>query len=693
MATVHLAEDVKHRRQVAVKILHSHLAAHVGTDRFLREIEIAARLSHPHILTLIDSGTIEPAGGAGSTPLLYFVMPYVEGESLRQRLDREGKLPIDVALRIAREIAGALGYAHARGIVHRDIKPENVMLHEGGAFVTDFGIARAVSAAGDSLTQTGTALGTPAYMSPEQAAGERELDARSDIYSLGCVLYEMLTGEAPFQGPNAQAVMMRRFTESPAPVRAARPDVPAATDAAVSRALARDPADRFASAAELVAALESSALGSAAIEAPRSVAVLPFTDMSPDRDQEYFGDGIAEEIISALARVDALRVAARTSSFAFKGRNEDIGAIGAKLKVGAVVEGSIRKAGNRLRVTAQLVNVADGFQLWSERYDRELEDVFAIQDEIAESIVRALRLVLTSEIKRAIGRPRTAHIAAYEHYLRGRQYIRQFRETSLKYARRMFERAIEIDPRYMLAYAGLADCSAFLYMYHDASEANLRQADSASLRALELGPDVAEAHASRGLALTLQADESGAAREFETAIELDPRLFEAHYFYGRACLQRGANEAAELHLRNAAAVRPEDYQSPSLRAQALEALGRHDEAAAAHRVSVQIAERHLELHPDDARALYLGAADLAALGEREKSLEWVSRALAIDPDDTSVLYNVGCAFARLGELDRAVDCIAKAVENGFGHREWIEQDGDLDALRGLPRFQQLLRRL
>ncbi len=685
MATVHLAEDMKHRRPVAVKILHAHLAAHMGTERFLREIEIAAQLSHPHILTLIDSGATE-----GS---LYFVMPYVEGESLRQRLDRERALPLDAALRIAREVASALGYAHARGIVHRDIKPENVMLHEGGAFVTDFGIARAVSAAGDSLTLTGTALGTPAYMSPEQAAGERELDARSDIYSLGCVVYEMLTGDAPFRGPNAQAVMMRRFTESPAPVRSARPEVPEAVDAAVTRALARDPADRFAAAADLATALESRSAAAPASDAPRSVAVLPFADMSPERDQEYFGDGIAEEIISALSRVDALRVAARTSSFAFKGKNEDIAAIGARLRVGAVVEGSIRKAGNRLRVTAQLVSAADGFQLWSERYDRDLEDVFAIQDEIAANIVQALRVVLSSEMKRAIGRPRTEHIAAYEHYLRGRQYLHQFREKSLKFARRMFERAIEIDPRYMLAYAGLADCSSFLYMYHDASDANLQQASSASLRALELGPDVAEAHASRGLALTLLRDDDGAAREFETAIRLDPRLFEAHYFYGRASLQRGAHEDAARHFGDASEVRPEDYQSPSLQAQALEASGRRAEGSAVRRRAAQLAERHLELHPDDARALYLGAADLAALGERDKSLEWIGRALAIDPDDTGVLYNVGCAYAQLGEPERAMDCIEKAVEYGFGHREWIEQDGDLDTLRALPRFQQLLTRL
>ena len=328
MATVYLAEDQKHRRPVAVKILHSHLAANVGSERFLREIEIAARLSHPHILTLIDSGETDGH--------LYYVMPFVEGESLRQRLARDRQLPLEDVLTIGRQVASALGYAHSRGVVHRDIKPENVMLHEGGAIVTDFGIAKAVSEAGsESLTQTGTAIGTPAYMSPEQASGEVDLDGRSDIYSLGCMLYEMIAGEPPFTGPSAQSIIMKRFGGPPPSLRQARAGVPEATESAVLRALARDPAERFPTASDLGHALEpgrantppafSTTSMQVATPGTKSIAVLPFADMSPQQDQEYFTDGIADEIITALSRIDALRVASRTSAFAFKGRNEDIG--------------------------------------------------------------------------------------------------------------------------------------------------------------------------------------------------------------------------------------------------------------------------------------------------------------------------------------------------------------------------------
>ncbi|HSB55486.1 MAG TPA: protein kinase, partial [Gemmatimonadales bacterium] len=369
-------------------VLHPELSLSLGSERFLREIQIAARLQHPHIVPLYDSGA------AGD--LLYYVMPFVEGESLRQRLERSPQLPLEEAVQLARAVASALDYAHRQQIVHRDIKPENVMLHEGEAVVTDFGIAKAVSAAvSGSLTQTGTAVGTPSYMSPEQASGEPELDARSDIYSLGAMLYEMIGGVAPFAGPTIQAIIAKLFTEPAAPLREQRPDVPDWLDSAVMKALAKQPAGRYATASQFAQALTWPSGTSTppgmrtASAAAKSIAVLPFVNMSNDPENEYFSDGIAEEIINALTKIQALRVASRTSSFAFKGKSEDIGEIGRKLKVATVLEGSVRKAGSKLRVTAQLVNVADGYHLWSERYDRQLEDVFAIQDEIAENIVRA----------------------------------------------------------------------------------------------------------------------------------------------------------------------------------------------------------------------------------------------------------------------------------------------------------------
>jgi serine/threonine-protein kinase len=399
MATVYLAQDLKHNRAVAIKVLHPYLAVNLGPERFLREIQIAAQLQHPHIVPLYDSGQ------AGD--LLYYVMPYVEGESLRQRLEREPQLPIDDVLHLGRAVATALDYAHRHQVVHRDIKPENVMLHEGEAMVTDFGIAKAVTAAAsDNLTQTGATVGTPAYMSPEQASGVVDLDGRSDVYSLGCVIFEMVTGRTPFVGPTAQAIIAQCFTNSPPPLRDSRARVPEWLEQVVAKALAKEPAGRFATAAEFAQGLRIPGAttppgATAATPAPqaatvvKSIAVLPFVNMSADPENEYFTDGIAEEIINALSKVQALRVASRTSAFAFKGKNQDIRKVGEQLNVSTVLEGSVRKAGTKLRVTAQLVNVADGYHLWSERYDRELQDVFAIQDEIAENIVKALRVVLS----------------------------------------------------------------------------------------------------------------------------------------------------------------------------------------------------------------------------------------------------------------------------------------------------------
>jgi len=692
MATVYLAQDLRHGRPVALKVLHPELAMSLGSERFLREIQIAARLQHPHIVPLYDSGQ------AGE--LLYYVMPFIEGESLRQLLERTPQLALEDAVRIARAVASALDYAHRQKIVHRDIKPENVMLSEGEPMVTDFGIAKAVSAAvAGSLTQTGTAVGTPSYMSPEQASGEPELDARSDIYSLGAMLYEMVGGTAPFVGPTIQAIIAKLFTEPVQPLREQRPEVPEWLDSAVIKALAKAPSGRFATAAQFSQALTWPSGTSTPPElktsaaSPKSIAVLPFVNMSNDPENEYFSDGVAEDIINALTKIQALRVASRTSTFAFKGKSEDIGEIGRKLKVATVLEGSVRKAGSRLRVTAQLVSVADGNNLWSERYDRQLEDVFEIQDEIAGNIVKALRVVLSEGEKRAIEKAATENIEAYEYYLRGRQFFHQWSRTGIQYARRMFERAIDIDPNYAIAYAGIADCCAFLYMYWDGSRANLEGAETASRKALDLAPELAETHASRGFALTLSGDYPGAVREFETAIRLNPNLYEAHYLYARAHMQEGKLEEAVRQFMEAARLRPEDYQALLLVQGPLRGLGRHDEVQSVLRAGLLLAEKHLELNPDDARALYLGATALVQLGERERALEWAGRARAANESDSLVLYNVACVYSLGGLKEEALECLEKAVQNGFGHGGWIDHDSDLDSLRGDPRFEALKKRL
>ncbi|HEY4954436.1 MAG TPA: protein kinase [Gemmatimonadaceae bacterium] len=693
MATVYLANDLRHDRRVALKVLHPELSSALGPDRFLREIKLAARLNHPHIVPLFDSG--EAAG------FLFYVMPVVEGESLRDRLLRDGQIPLEEALQIVRGIASALDYAHRQNIVHRDIKPENVMLQEGEAMVMDFGIAKAVSvAAGDTLTQTGMMVGTPAYVSPEQAAGDSVVDGRSDQYSLGCVLYEMLSGRKPFVGATAQAVLSKRFTEPVPSIRTVFASAPEEVEVALGKALAKDATERYSTTMEFARALVASHLSTpdgspltpGGSGAAKSIAVLPFTNLSNDPEGEFFADGIAEEIINALSKIKALKVSSRTSSFTFKGKNEDIREIGRRLQVATVLEGSVRKAGKRLRLTAQLVNATDNSQLWAERYDRELEDVFEIQDEISQSIVAALRVVLSEDEKKAIEQVPTANVEAYEFYLRGRQYFHQHRRKSHEFARQMFERAIELDPGYALAHAGIADCCSFLYQYFHATPANLARAESASRRAVELAPDLAEAHASRGLALSLSSGFDEAEKEFQIAMRLDPKSFEAAYFYARACMAQGKAEEATKWFERAIAVRPDDFATLTLVADIYRSLGRNDDSIRSARRAYDAARKHLELNPDNPRALYMGAAALTYLGESEKSRDWNRRALAMEPDDPSVLYNIACNFAQEGQAPEAITALTKALDNGFGHWKWIEHDTSLDGIRSEPGFAELLNR-
>jgi len=404
MATVYLAHDVRHGRQVAVKVLRADLSSGMGAERFVREIRLAACLTHPHILPLFDSGE---AGG-----FLYFVMPVVEGQSLRDRIRQAKQLPADEATQVAMEVADALDYAHRHDVVHRDIKPENIMLHDGHAVVTDFGIGKAITAAVESasaLTQTGVTVGTPAYMAPEQAAGEEDIDGRSDLYSLGCVCYEMLTGEQPFTGATAGAVIAKRFSQTPRPVSDVRDGIPVSLSQIVARLLARAPADRYATGSHVVSALKSGATGAQALVDPddNPIGVLPFANLSTDPENEFFADGITEEIINALSQLSELRVAARTSSFAFKDKRGDLADVASKLKVSYVVEGSVRKAGNSIRITAQLVSVHDGSNMWSEKYDRKMDDIFAVQDEIAAAIADRLKVALVERRSSSIGP--TAH--------------------------------------------------------------------------------------------------------------------------------------------------------------------------------------------------------------------------------------------------------------------------------------------
>jgi adenylate cyclase len=430
-----------------------------------------------------------------------------------------------------------------------------------------------------------------------------------------------------------------------------------------------------------------------AMESRGSIAVLAFTDISSTKDQEYFCDGISEEIIGNLSRIRGLRIASRTSSFAFKGKSEDIRTIGRKLGVATVLEGSVRKAEGRLRITAQLINVEDGCHLWTERYDRELKDIFSIQDEIARSIAATLKIALTPRESIALGKAPTTDLEAYDYYLRGKQFFYEYKTKGVEFALKMYSRAIELDPGYVRAYAGIADCCSFLFMHAGSHDAHRDQADAVSCKALDLDPDSAEAHTSRGIALFLNRNFAEAEAHFEEAIRLDPTLFEAYYFFARACFEQGNLEKTIRMYEKAIEINPQDYQSPLLVAQIYSDLGDEKKAAESRRRGVQAVEARLQFHPDDTRALYMGANGLVALGEHEQGLEWANQALRIDPQETMVLYNVACIQSLAGRYDDALDSLERSVQNGFMHLNWLLHDSNLDPLRKFSRYKRLVKQI
>ena len=542
MAMVYLARDLKHERQVAIKVLHPELAV-VGfhPERFLREVRIVASLTHPNILPLHDSG--ERDG------FLYYIMPFMADGSLRGRLDASGRHSVEQTVQIGRAVAVALNYAHRRDVLHRDIKPENILFSEGQPLVADFGVARAITACCDDITEVGIAIGSPVYMSPEQAMAEQELDGRSDQYSLACVLYEMLSGRPPFAGPNARSIMAKHAAEPAEPVRAANPEVPTGVERALAKALAKEPGDRFATAFEFAEALSEAVSGATRAVTPetcRTFAVLPFVNASPDPENEYFSDGITDELINALAKVEGLDVASRTSVFALKGSGKDMRSIGSLLGVSTILDGTVRKAGNRMRITAQLSDTADGRLLWSERYDREVEDVFAVQDEITSTIVRTLRATLLGELGEPTAQRYTENFTAYNLYLQGRYYWNLRTRESMARAIECFEQAIAEDPGYALAYSGLADCHAIQVDYRGVPAAEgMERAKAEARKAIELDHTLAEAHTSLAWVTFIYDWDWGVSEgEFRRAVELNPRYATARQWNSWRLMAHGQVDEA-----------------------------------------------------------------------------------------------------------------------------------------------------
>jgi len=720
MATVHLAEERKHRRKVAIKVLRQELCASVGAERFMREIGIAARLSHPHLLPLIDSGE---SGGS-----LYYVSPYVPGGSLRDRLNREKRLPVDDSLRIVQEVGAALDYAHRNGFVHRDVKPENILFADDHALLSDFGIAqvRASSEVRDErLTLAGFTLGTPEYMSPEQAAGESAAGVPGDVYSLACVFYEMLAGEPPLTGATPRATMAKQVTERPRPLRVLRPDSPAGFERVLEKALAKNPAERYATIAAFCDALSRarSEPSRPFTMTARSIAVLPFVNSSPDPDNEYLSDGITDELINALAKVEGLRVASRTSAFALKGKAQDVRAIGALLEVSEVLEGTVRRIGDNLRITASLTSTDDGRLMWSERYDRKLHDVFAIQDEIARTIVTTLRSTTFADLEAPATDRHTENIQAYGLYLRGRYAWNKRTSEGVTEGIKYFEEAIALDPNYALAYTGLADSYSLHLDYRSVPvHEGHQKAKYYARKAIALDDSLAEAHASLAWSLFVydwRWDE--AESEFRRAIELDPRYAPAHQWYAFQLASRGQFEDALIEAHTAM---ENDPSSVSVRrslgycylyARKYEqgryhldrAIAMNPTAEESYRIQGLLltfekqfvaAERVLR------EGLTLAGAggtmtkatlaySLAQAGD--KSLAQSFAAELIERHNSEYISPVDLAMVHmaLGDKERALDWVEHAIDERRGWAAYLRVHPVVDSLRDQPRFDELVRRM
>lgn len=695
MGEVYRAVDSRLGRHVALKFLHGESRA--SGDRLRRlqdEARALARLSHPNIITIY---AVEV-----DRDVPFLAMELVEGRSL-DRLIIPGGLPLDRFLEIAVPVTDAIGAAHAAGLIHRDLKPAHVMVSNAGRVkLLDLGLAKLTSRApagawrdvdpdtelAEVTTVTGRLSGTPGYMSPEQLLGG-VVDFRSDLYSLGVIFYEMLTGRRPGDARTLGELVAQLQEGETEPVCRVRASIPTGLGDIVDACLESEPWRRPESAAVVQNTLVR--LARRAPPSVRSIAVLPFADMTAGQDQRHLCEGLAEEIIHGLSALPCVRVLARSSSFGYGAGRRDVREIGRRLGADAVLEGGLRREGDSVRITTRLISTEDGREVWSGKFEGAFTKLFEMEDTITREVVRALAEVVDRDVP-ASRRP--ADIDAYDSYLRGRAYLYRDVSRDIGLAMEMFRTAIDRDPEFARAWCGLADAFSYLYMHAGGQDAGLvDESLAAAHRALELEPELAEAHASLGLALSLKKDYARADASFRRAIQLDPTSFEAHYFFARSRFAQGEFVSAGRLFLEGARLRLDDYQSLALAAQVFRDVGEAERAGSSAREAVARIERQLALHPDDARALYLGARCLLQLQEPETALAWNQRALDMAPNDPATLYGAACNLALAGQHRAAIACLESALAAGFAHADWIEQDGDLNSLRELPAFTKLMERL
>jgi serine/threonine protein kinase/tetratricopeptide (TPR) repeat protein len=711
MGVVYEAEDTQLGRRVALKFLPKELCCDpVSLERFQREARAASALNHPNICTVYAIGQHEADH--------FIAMELLEGEPLSQVLSHR-RLDISELVDTAIQVADALESAHAKGIVHRDIKPANLFLNtRGHVKVLDFGLAKFESdgaasplaqdseqtkPAGSELTTPGTAMGTISYMSPEQARGQFT-DARSDLFSLGTVLYQMATGVMPFAGDTSAVVFDAILNRAPVPVRQIAPQVPDEFGRLISKTLEKDRNLRCQSATELKTdllrikrdldsgsrrAAEAGDTRAGAARAPdRSIAVLYFENLSGVQEDEYFRDGITEDIITELSKIKGLNIFSRPTVLAFRDKQVTPAQIGQQLGAAYVLTGSLRRAGARLRINAQLIDTHTDFPLWSERYDRELRDVFEVQDEIARKIAEALRVTLSPQEQAALAARPTDNLQAYDLYLRGKSYVRRLTRQDLEFARQMFENATALDPKFALAYAAIANACALIYYNYGRDDVWIERARAASEKASSLQPDLPEADIARAWVLYAGQHYDETIRLARQAIARKPDCG-GYYLLGRALFSAGRYQElidiADLAIQAAG----DDYNVYSPIQNAFGALGKSDALRHIRQRRTQALEAQLRDVPEDVRARIMLAIDYAAAGRVDDAMREVNLAMVLRPDEASVLYNAACAFCKMDKKAEALGALRKAWTAGFGDPDWARRDPDLALLHGDPEFERL----
>jgi serine/threonine protein kinase/Flp pilus assembly protein TadD len=691
MGVVYKAHDDKLKRDVAIKFLPQTFAKNAEErKRFQIEAQAAAALNHPNIATIHAIEGFEDSNGDND---VFIVMEYIDGQELKSIVGETGPVAptIDTIIKYAIQIAEGLQAAHEKGIIHRDIKSSNIMVTgDDKVKIMDFGLAKVTGSA--MITKENSTLGTLAYMSPEHAQGKKA-DHRSDLWSFGIVFYELLTGELPFKAEHEAAWNYVIINEQPLPPTSLDRKIPAPLDSIVIKILEKNPENRYQSAAEFLNELKKTMdkmSNSRGEEKTKSIAVLPFDNISADEESDYFSNGLTEELIVNLSQLKDMRVLSRTTSMQYKDTKKDIKTIGKELGVRYIMEGSVRKFQENLRITAQLIDVESDTQLWAETYKGKLADVFDIQEQVSKQIVDALMVKLTPTEKVVLSKRSTVDPEAFDCNLRARNFLYRRTRNDVQIAIQLFQKAIELDQRYAAAYAGLGEAYATLYQVFERKDLWLDKALETSLKALMYDSSSSEAYASLGLAYFHKKEFEEAVTASKKAIELDPNNYIGYWILGRNYHTRDRDDEAAEMFEKVVSINPDFYTAYNDLQLSYEKLGKKEKVNQTLETALQFYPRYLSQYPDDARGHMFHATLLVQVGKIQEAKDEGTKALKLSPDDPNMMYNASCFYARMGDTKLALETLKKSINLGYQHYEWIQRDTDLDSIRNEPAYIELM---